>query len=95
MSGEHIKRNLGLIAIIIFSSIKVAIMTVVAVAGGTQGLGRSIVDQLVKHSEYEVLIFSRKVSGLFRTHPTALWLIVVAATTSRGGYRPTCYCGEL
>ncbi|KAL6400786.1 hypothetical protein AUP68_16503 [Ilyonectria robusta] len=28
-------------------------MTVVAVAGGTQGLSRSIVDQLVKHSEYK------------------------------------------
>lgn len=41
-------------------------MTVVAVAGGTQGLGRSIVDQLVKHSEYKVLIFSRKVSSLFQ-----------------------------
>ncbi|KAH6983205.1 hypothetical protein BKA56DRAFT_631571 [Ilyonectria sp. MPI-CAGE-AT-0026] len=35
-------------------------MTVVAVAGGTQGLGRSLVDQLVKQSEYKVLIFSRK-----------------------------------
>lgn len=35
--------------------------TVVAVAGGTNGLGRAIVEALKEDGRYEVVIFSRKV----------------------------------
>lgn len=39
---------------------------VVAVAGGTGKLGRTIVDELVAHGGYKVFILGREVSLLFR-----------------------------
>lgn len=36
-------------------------MVVVAVAGGTSGLGRSIVEDLINQGKHEVLILGRKV----------------------------------
>ena len=36
-------------------------MVRVAVAGGTGGLGRTLVEELVKSNKHEVFIFSRKV----------------------------------
>ena len=41
--------------------------TIVAVAGGSQGLGRTLVDALKADGRYEVLIFGRKVP----THPVS------------------------
>lgn len=36
-------------------------MITIAVAGGTGGIGRTIVDELIRQTKYEVLIFSRTV----------------------------------
>lgn len=37
-------------------------MATIAVAGGTDGLGLTIVEALAVHGGYDVVIFSRKVS---------------------------------
>ncbi|KAF2452201.1 NAD(P)-binding protein [Karstenula rhodostoma CBS 690.94] len=39
-------------------------MATVSVAGGTGGLGRTIVDELVRQGKYKVLIFSRRASTI-------------------------------
>lgn len=43
-------------------------MAVVAVAGGTNGLGRAVVDQLRFTSKHKILVFSRKVSLHLRSY---------------------------
>lgn len=40
-------------------------MTVVAVAGGTGGVGKTIVERLVQEAKFDVLVLSRSVSTLF------------------------------
>ena len=39
-------------------------MVRVAIAGGTGGLGRTLVEELMKGNDHEVFILSRKVSRL-------------------------------
>lgn len=38
-------------------------MTVIAVAGGTGGVGKTIVERLVQQPDFTVIVLSRSVSG--------------------------------
>lgn len=66
---------------------------VIAVAGGTGGVGKTIIEALSLEPKYQVLVLSRSVSE----HQSFLWssrIVLISHPETRGRYSPSSACPD-